>query len=87
MRDDLALIAVQGPQAQERAATLFTPEQKSAVEGIKPFFKVQIGDLFIATTGYTSEAGYEIAMPKEQGGRRQASGFGSASHLASGSRA
>lgn len=66
VRDDLALIAVQGPQAQERAATLFTPEQKSAVEGMKPFFGVQSGELFIATTGYTGEAGYEIAMPKEQ---------------------
>lgn len=28
VRDDLALIAVQGPQAKERAGTLFTPEQK-----------------------------------------------------------
>ncbi len=60
MLDDLASIAVQSPQAQERAATLFTPEQKSAVEGMKPFFGVQTGDLVIATTGYTGEAGYEI---------------------------
>ena len=66
VRDDLALVAVQGPQAKERAATLFTPEQKQAVEGMKPFFGVQAGDLFIATTGYTGEAGYEIALPKEQ---------------------
>ncbi|MBH2697993.1 glycine cleavage system aminomethyltransferase GcvT [Serratia marcescens] len=66
VRDDLALIAVQGPQAKERAGTLFTPEQKSAVEGMKPFFGVQAGELFIATTGYTGEAGYEIALPKEQ---------------------
>ena len=33
---------------------------------MKPFFGVQAGDLFIATTGYTGEAGYEIAMPNEQ---------------------
>lgn len=66
VRDDLALVAVQGPQAKERAGTLFTPEQKNAVEGMKPFFGVQAGDLFIATTGYTGEAGYEIALPKEQ---------------------
>lgn len=33
---------------------------------MKPFFGVQIGDLFIATTGYTGEAGYEITMPEEQ---------------------
>lgn len=66
VRDDLALIAVQGPQAKEKAATLFTPEQREAVAGMKPFFGVQSGDLFIATTGYTGEAGYEIAMPNEK---------------------
>ncbi|GBU13227.1 aminomethyltransferase [Enterobacterales bacterium] len=66
VRDDLALIAVQGPQAKEKAETLFTDAQKDAVAGMKPFFGVQAGDLFIATTGYTGEAGYEIALPQEQ---------------------
>ncbi|WP_112290638.1 glycine cleavage system aminomethyltransferase GcvT [Rahnella sp. AN3-3W3] len=66
VRDDLALVAVQGPQAKEKAETLFTAEQKQAVAGMKPFFGVQAGDLFIATTGYTGEAGYEIALPQEQ---------------------
>ncbi|WP_435927773.1 glycine cleavage system aminomethyltransferase GcvT [Dryocola sp. BD613] len=66
VRDDLSLIAVQGPNAQAKAATLFTDEQRKAVEGMKPFFGVQAGDLFIATTGYTGEAGYEIAMPNEK---------------------
>ncbi|MEX0633975.1 hypothetical protein M8494_26335 [Serratia ureilytica] len=66
VRDDPALIAVRGRRPKERAGTLFTPEQKSAVEGMKPFFGVQAGELFIATTGYTGEAGYEIALPKDQ---------------------
>ncbi|WP_436876992.1 glycine cleavage system aminomethyltransferase GcvT [Siccibacter turicensis] len=66
VRDDLALIAVQGPQAKEKAGTLFTEAQRQAVDGMKPFFGVQAGDLFIATTGYTGEAGYEIALPNEQ---------------------
>ena len=65
-RDDLALIAVQGPQAKERAGTLFTDAQRRAVDGMKPFFGVQTEDLFIATTGYTGEAGYEIALPNEK---------------------
>jgi len=65
-RNDLALIAVQGPQAKEKAATIFTAEQQQAVAGMKPFFGVQSGELFIATTGYTGEAGYEIALPAEQ---------------------
>lgn len=66
VRDDLALIAVQGPQAKAKAATLFSAEQQQAVAGMKPFFGVQSGDLFIATTGYTGEAGYEIALPVTQ---------------------
>ncbi|BFO11694.1 glycine cleavage system aminomethyltransferase GcvT [Serratia rubidaea] len=66
VRDDLALIAVQGPQAKERAGTLLSAEQQQAVAGMKPFFGVQAGELFIATTGYTGEAGYEIALPQEQ---------------------
>lgn len=65
-RDDLALVAVQGPQAQQKAQTLFDDAQRAAVSGMKPFFGVQAGDLFIATTGYTGEAGYEIALPSEQ---------------------
>ncbi len=60
------MIAVQGPNAQAKAATLFNDAQRQAVEGMKPFFGVQAGDLFIATTGYTGEAGYEIALPNEK---------------------
>ncbi|UYU31351.1 glycine cleavage system aminomethyltransferase GcvT [Siccibacter colletis] len=66
VRDDLALIAVQGPQAKEKAGTLFSEAQRQAVDGMKPFFGVQADDLFIATTGYTGEAGYEIALPNEK---------------------
>lgn len=66
VRDDLALIAVQGPQAKEKAGTLFSEVQRQAVNGMKPFFGVQADDLFIATTGYTGEAGYEIALPNEK---------------------
>lgn len=65
-RDDLSLIAVQGPHAKEKVATLLTPEQRQAVAGMKPFFGVQSGELFIATTGYTGEDGYEIALANEQ---------------------
>ena len=65
-RRDLALIAVQGPQAQQKAQTLLTDSQRQAVAGLAPFYGVQADDLFIATTGYTGESGYEIALPAEQ---------------------
>jgi aminomethyltransferase len=62
-RPEFGMIAVQGPQAKAKVAELLTPEQITCVEGMKPFFGVQVGDLFIATTGYTGEDGYEIIVP------------------------
>jgi aminomethyltransferase len=62
-RDEFAMIAVQGPNAQAKAQSLFSAAQKEAVADMKPFFGVQAEDLFIATTGYTGEAGYEIMVP------------------------
>ncbi len=65
-RPEFAMIAVQGPNSKTKAATLFSAAQKEAVEGMKPFFGVQAEDLFIATTGYTGETGYEIMVPEAQ---------------------
>ncbi|MCL1074515.1 glycine cleavage system aminomethyltransferase GcvT [Shewanella dokdonensis] len=62
----LAMIAVQGPNAKAKAATVFSDAQKAAVAGMKPFFGVQAENLFIATTGYTGEAGYEIMVPENE---------------------
>ena len=61
---EFAMIAVQGPEAKEKAASIFSAAQREAVAGMKPFFGVQAEDLFIATTGYTGEAGYEIMVPE-----------------------
>lgn len=66
VRDDLGLIAVQGPEAKDKVAALLDDNQRSTISGMTPFFGVQAGDLFIATTGYTGEAGYEIMMSAEQ---------------------
>ncbi|MDC8830215.1 glycine cleavage system aminomethyltransferase GcvT [Alteromonas gilva] len=63
---DFAMIAVQGPNAKAKAAEVFSTAQNEAVAGMKPFFGVQAEDLFIATTGYTGEAGYEIMVPVEK---------------------
>lgn len=62
-RPEFAMIAVQGPNAKAKAAELFSAAQKEAVAGVKAFYGVQAEDLFIATTGYTGEAGYEIMVP------------------------
>ncbi len=64
-RPEFAMIAVQGPNAKAKVATLLSQDQLAAVAGMKPFFGVQAGNLFIATTGYTGEDGYEISLPNE----------------------
>ena len=61
-RPEFAMIAVQGPNAKEKTAKVLDDAQDAAVEGMNPVFGVQAGNLFIATTGYTGEAGYEIVV-------------------------
>ncbi|MFP5403018.1 MAG: glycine cleavage system aminomethyltransferase GcvT [Gammaproteobacteria bacterium] len=61
-RRDLAMIAVQGPRAIERA-TAALPELSSANGIPAPFSGARVGDLLIARTGYTGEDGLEIAVP------------------------
>jgi aminomethyltransferase len=65
-RPEFAMIAVQGPNAKAKAAAVFSAEQNAAVEGMKPFFGVESGNLFIATTGYTGEDGYEIVVHNDE---------------------
>ncbi|NRA60493.1 MAG: glycine cleavage system aminomethyltransferase GcvT [Psychrobium sp.] len=63
---ELSMIAVQGPNAKEKAAKVFSTEQNEKLVGIKPFFAIDSGDYFIATTGYTGEAGYEIIVHEDK---------------------
>ncbi|MEM0516205.1 glycine cleavage system aminomethyltransferase GcvT [Pseudoalteromonas sp. YIC-827] len=65
-RPEFAMVAVQGPNAKAKTAKILSDEQQQAVADMKPFFGMQVGDLFIATTGYTGEDGYEIVVPSEQ---------------------
>ncbi|HEV7985499.1 MAG TPA: glycine cleavage system aminomethyltransferase GcvT [Steroidobacteraceae bacterium] len=62
-RRDLAMLAIQGPQARERSAALLTAEAAWAVLELQPFFGTQIGQWFVARTGYTGEDGFEIMLP------------------------
>lgn len=63
VRDDVALIAVQGPAARDKVHGVLGADIAGVVETLKPFYAVQAGDLFIARTGYTGEDGYEIMLP------------------------
>ena len=62
-RDDLAMIAVQGPNARDKTHSILKEKNTLAVSSLKPFNGVQLNDFFFARTGYTGEDGYEIMIP------------------------
>lgn len=62
-RQDLAMIAVQGPAACEKVYTALGEDVRAATKEMKPFSSVTIGELMIARTGYTGENGFEIILP------------------------
>lgn len=64
-RTEFSMLALQGPQAEEKIAVLLSEQQYTQVKTMKPFFGAQLGDIFVATTGYTGEKGYEIIVPNE----------------------
>lgn len=66
LRDDLGLLAVQGPRAETCLAGLLESELGDALRGLAPFGCLQRGDWLLARTGYTGEDGFEIALPAGQ---------------------
>jgi aminomethyltransferase len=62
-REELAMIAIQGPNARQKSASLLSPPQQAAVLELKPFFGAAFGSWFVARTGYTGEDGFEIMIP------------------------
>jgi len=62
-RQDLGMIAVQGPNARQRTAALLPPAQAAALLELKAFFGAAFGSWFAARTGYTGEDGFEVMMP------------------------
>lgn len=62
-RDDLAMLAVQGPKARDKALSVMPAERRAAAEGLKTFVAAAVGEWLIARTGYTGEDGYEIMLP------------------------
>ncbi|HSS70230.1 MAG TPA: glycine cleavage system aminomethyltransferase GcvT [Casimicrobiaceae bacterium] len=61
-RRDLAMIAVQGPNARERVWQVL-PGSRAVSEPLKPFTAAEFGEHFIARTGYTGEDGFEVMLP------------------------
>ncbi|MBR0343997.1 MAG: glycine cleavage system aminomethyltransferase GcvT [Rudaea sp.] len=64
-RPDLAMIAVQGPNARAKVQSLLSPAVREAAAKIGKFSATEGDDLFIARTGYTGEDGYEIIVAEK----------------------
>jgi len=60
---DLAMLAVQGPNAREKAASVLPASLRVAALALKPFTAAEGQGLFVARTGYTGEDGFEIMIP------------------------
>jgi glycine cleavage system T protein len=65
VQDELAMIAVQGPNARAKAQAALGARIGAAPQ-LPRFAAVESGKLFIARTGYTGEDGYEIMVPVDQ---------------------
>jgi aminomethyltransferase len=63
-RHDLAIIAVQGPNARTKFWQA-RPASRAVTEKLAAFFAAEVGDLFIARTGYTGEDGFEVILPAD----------------------
>ena len=62
-RNELAMIAIQGPKARAKVDNVFSPHQYDAALTLQPFEFTDTESFFIARTGYTGEDGYEIILP------------------------
>ncbi|MDM8558288.1 glycine cleavage system aminomethyltransferase GcvT [Candidatus Parabeggiatoa sp. HSG14] len=63
-RDDLTMLAVQGPVAREKVRDLLPENLQTSVKALAPFYATwNNGEFFVARTGYTGEEGFEIILP------------------------
>ncbi|HTV94467.1 MAG TPA: glycine cleavage system aminomethyltransferase GcvT [Steroidobacteraceae bacterium] len=65
-RPELAMLAVQGPAARAKTASLLPAAQRAAALEIARFSAATLDSWFLARTGYTGEDGFEIMLPGEQ---------------------
>lgn len=64
-RDELAMVAVQGPNARKKVCSILSDEQAIKADALKIFEGADIDDYFIARTGYTGEDGFEVMLPND----------------------
>ncbi|PJJ96413.1 glycine cleavage system protein T [Lysobacteraceae bacterium NML91-0213] len=69
-RPELAIIAVQGPEARPKVLGLVDAADRDALAGLARFAAINVrsaqgAELFVARTGYTGEDGFEIVLEQD----------------------
>jgi len=65
-RDDLAMLAIQGPQAREKLKPGLPANLQTTVMALAPFYAAWNNDeVFVGRTGYTGEDGFEVILPEQ----------------------
>lgn len=64
-RPELAMVAVQGPNALEKASAA-VPQHQELIAGLSVFQGLEAGEWMICRTGYTGEDGLEIMVPENE---------------------
>lgn len=64
-RSDLAIVAVQGPQAITTVTEVIGSDASESLPALSPFQACDVNGWFIARTGYTGEDGLEIILPND----------------------
>jgi aminomethyltransferase len=65
-RRDLAIIAVQGPNARAKTIPHLPESAREAAGRLGAFSGAAFDDWFVSRTGYTGEDGFEVSMPSEE---------------------
>lgn len=65
-RDDLSIIAIQGPEERDKVAEVLPAECRDPIMALKPFTFCEAHDYFVARTGYIDEDGFEILLSNDK---------------------
>jgi aminomethyltransferase len=66
LQRDLAMIAIQGPNARDKTLPLLAPALRGSARALAPFCGAAFDSWFVARTGYTGEDGFEVMLPADE---------------------
>ena len=65
-RPELAMVAIQGPDARAKVESVLSDSRVKLIEDLKVFQGVESEGWFFARTGYTGEDGLEVMVPEDE---------------------